>query len=291
MKSAVSRVVVAASVVATLGLTAACGGGDGGGDGGSGRDGRDGGKSSTSQAKPKGPGGDAGAGTGAGGAGAGGGADEDSPAARKLAASALTKGDLDRYDVHRKEITKGEAVSAGAPTKPSACRPLWDMLAAATPPNAKAHVGRTVTGKGTTNTSATDVQLFTYGGADDAKKALRDLRAAAKSKPCGSFRSPGLHFSGVATLPAPDRGDEAVAYKLGMREGEFLQRNTVTVVRKGATLVSFAASNQYDPESVASDKRSREESEGGPDIAGPDKADDEPRIPSAVLDVQLKKVK
>ncbi|MGA4840117.1 hypothetical protein [Streptomyces sp. G45] len=282
MKSAVSRVVVTVSVAAALGLTAACGEGDGdGGDGG-----RDGGTSSTAQAKPEGPGGGSG-----GPGGSGGGADEGSPAARRLAASALAKGDVDGYAVGRKEESAVEAASAGAPVKPSVCRPLWDVLASVTPPKAKARVSRTVVATSDADAATTDVQLFAYADEGAARQALREVRTATRANPCGSFRSGGLRFSGVTALPAPDKGDEAVAYRMGSREQQFQRRNTVTVVRKGVTLVSFAASNQYDPESVANDEQSRAENPGGPDLPGTAKADDEPTIPTAVVDAQLKKLK
>lgn len=297
MKS-LSRVVVAVSVSAALGLTAACSGGDG--DGG---DGRDGDKSSTSQAKPKGPDGGAGdsgadggaegsGGSGeAGGEGSGsGGSGGQSPAARKLTVSALAKGDLDRYDydVLAKEQSKFEAASDGAPANPSACRPLSDMLASATPPKAEAHLGRTASAKGGRG-SSTDIELFAYGDADAARKALEELRAATESKRCATFRAGAMRYSGVASLPAPDKGDEAVSYKLGSHQGEYVKRRTVVVVRDGSTLVSFAATNFYDPAGVAADKEGRQS--GGPDLPGPDKADDEPKVAPEIIDAQLDKVK
>ncbi|EPH45864.1 hypothetical protein STRAU_1060 [Streptomyces aurantiacus JA 4570] len=287
---------VAVSVAAALGLTAACSGGDG--DGG---DGRDGGESSTSQAKPKGPdggAGDSGAGGGSGGGGsAAGGSDgsdgsgDESPAARKLTVSALAKGDLDRYDydVLAKERSRFEVASDGAPAKPAACRPLSDMLASATPPKAEAHLGRTVTPKGRSGASPTDIEMFAYDDTGAARKALTELRAATKAKRCATFRAGTMRYSGVASLPAPDKGDEAVAYKLGSHQDDYVKRRTVVVVRDGSTLVSFAATNFYNPADVARDEEVREP--GGLDVPGPDKADDEPKVAPAVIDAQLDKVK
>ncbi|MFD5702168.1 hypothetical protein [Streptomyces lasiicapitis] len=292
MKS-VSRVVVAVSVAAALGLTAAC---SSGGDGDGGDGGRDGGKSSTSQAKPKGPGGGAsgGGGSEAGGSGGSGGSDGsggESPAAKKLTASALAKGDLDRYDydVLAKEQSKLEAASDGAPANPSACRPLSDMLAAATPPGAKAHLGRTAATKSNRDSASTDIELFAYADSGAARKALKELRAAAKSKRCETFRAGNMRYSGVAPLPAPDKGDESVAYKLGSRQDEYVKRRTVVVVRDGSTLLSFAATNFYDPAGVAGDEESRDS--GGLDSPGPDKADDAPKVPPVLIDAQLSKMK
>ncbi len=287
VKSAVSRVVVAVSVAAALGLTAACGGGDGDGGGD-----RDGGKSSTSQAKPKGPGGGAG---GSGAEGGSGGSADASPEARKLKAKVIAAGDLKRaalkrYGVTPRERSKLEAASDGAATTPAACRPLSDMMAAATPPKAKAHAGRAVAPKSVRDDLATtDVELFAYDSPDSARKALRDVRSALRSKECGAFRAGGVRYSGVAPEAAPDKGDESVAYKLGSRQEQLVKRHAVVVVRDGSTLVSFAARNYYDPESVAGEDESRKDG-GGTDLPGSDKADEEPEVPSAVVDAQLDKV-
>ncbi|WJV46726.1 hypothetical protein [Streptomyces flavofungini] len=284
MKSAVSRVVAAVSVAAALGLTAACGGGDG--DKG---DGRDGGKSSTSQAKPKGPGG------GSDGAGADGGSADRSPEAKKLKAKVLAADDLKRpalkrYEVTPRERSKLEAASDGAAATPAACRPLSDMTAAATPPKAQAHAGRTVAPKRVRDDLvATDVELFAYDSQNSARKALREVRAAAKAKECGAFRAGGVRYSGVTPESAPDKGDESVAYRIGSREEQFVKRHAVVVVRDGSTLVSFVARNYYDPEAVAGEEESREGG-GGSDLPGPDKADEAPEVPAAVVDAQLDKV-
>ncbi|QCX78611.1 hypothetical protein C9F11_24995 [Streptomyces sp. YIM 121038] len=286
-----SRVVVAASVVATLGLTAACGGGDGGG--------RDGAKSSTEQAKPKGSGGGESGGGESGGTGAAdggggpggtsGGSSGGGRAPAKLTAASLAKGDVRGHDVAPRRPNKLEAAWAGAPASPAACAPLADLLTPATPPGAKGHVGRTVTGKSTRAMSTTDVELYAYDDEDAAERALADLRAATKAKRCSAFRTGDLRYSGVKTLTAPDKGDGAVSYRLGGRQGEFVKRWTVTVVRKGSTLVSFAASSLYDPQSVARDDESRED--GGFDQPTADRADTQPKVPAAVMDAQLAKVK
>lgn len=298
VKSAMSRVVVAVSVAAALGLTAACGGGDG--------DGGDGGKSSTSQAKPKGPDGGKGGSGGSGadggsGAGSGGESGADGSANRfpedeKLKAKVLAKGDLTGpglkgYEASDRERSKLEAASDGAAATPAACRPLSDMTAAATPPKAKGHAGRTVAPKSLRDArSTTDVELFAYDSPDSARKALRDVRAAAKSKECGAFRAGGVRYSGVASQAAPDKGDESVAYKIGSRQEQYVKRHAVVVVRDGSTLLSFVARNYYDPEAVAGDEEARQGG-GGSDIPGSEKADEVPEVPSAVVDAQLDKVR
>ncbi|GGV28135.1 hypothetical protein GCM10010245_46170 [Streptomyces spectabilis] len=284
-----SRLVVAVSVAATLGLTAACGGGDG--------DGRDGGKSSTEQAKPKGRDGGAPNGDGDGardtdgsrGSGGGGGARDGGGAPAELTAASLAKGDVRGHDVKTRRPNKLEVAWADAPASPAACAPLADLLTSATPPGAKGHVGRTVIAKDARVVAMTDVELYAYGSERAAARALGELRTAAKNEKCAAFRTGDLRYSGVKALAAPDKGDEAVSYRVGGRQDVFVKRWTVTVVRKGSTLVSFAASSHYDPESVVRDDESRED--GGADLPTADRADEQPKVPAAVLDAQLAKVK
>ncbi|MFH8989025.1 hypothetical protein [Streptomyces sp. NPDC017940] len=163
------------------------------------------------------------------------------------------------------------------------------MLAPVTPPNATAHAGRAVAPKSRrTEGGVTDVELFAYDSADGARGALRDLRSAVKSKTCAAFRAGGMRYTGVAPRPAPDKGDEAVAYRIGSREESYVRRHSVVVVRDGSTLVSFAVKNFYDPQGVAAGEESREA--GGGDVPGSAGADEEPVVPSTVVDAQLGKV-
>ncbi|GHE73191.1 hypothetical protein GCM10018785_46620 [Streptomyces longispororuber] len=286
MKTVVTRGVVAVSVVAALGLTAACGGGDGGD--GDGRDGKGhaGGTSSTAQAKPKGP---------------DGGAAEPAPAKPKgpegdttgPAPAALTKGDLAKaglkdYLVSPRKPPAWETASAKAPASPAVCAPLADLLAPVAPSGAKAHVGRQVTANGAA-TSTTNVELYAYDTPGDAARALKDLRAAAQAERCATFRKGDRRYSGVTARPAPDKGDGAVSYRLGRRVETFVQRLTVTVVRQGATLASFAATNLYDPERAAEGEESRDGGYEGPSLV--DKADDVPKVSAALIDAQLAALK
>lgn len=275
MKSAVSRGVVAVSAVAVLGLTAACSGSGGSGNGGgSGGDGR--GETST----------DAGA----------------SSVAAKLEKAALASGDVKKYKVAKEpegsKESKGPADSRGSAdsggrVNPAACRPLAEMLTAAAPPKSKAHVSRTLTSTDVADTTTTEVVLFAYGQAD-AENTMDTLRTATKSKKCATFGGGGgsgdgggRRYFGVRPQPAPVGGDEAVSYKLASRAGEFLDRDRVTVVRSGSTLIAFRASNVFDPESAQTDE------EGG--AAGlPEKFRDgvtaDPKVADAIVDAQLAKV-
>ncbi|MFE0130763.1 hypothetical protein ACFWY6_04120 [Streptomyces sp. NPDC059037] len=236
MKSAVSRGVVAVSVVAALGLTAACSGsGDGKGDGGSG-----GKKPSKS----------------AGAAG--------TSAAEKLEKSALATGDVKKYKVEKASDASGSSADKTAPpsaaVRPGECRSLSDMLRATAPEGAKAQVVRTLSSTDVDDATTTDVELLAYDKAG-AEKTMDTLRSASKSKKCATFGVGGHRYFGVRPQPASVGGDESVSFKLASRAGEFLARDKVTVVRSGSTLMSFHASNIFDQEAVKSARQ------GDPEVA------------------------
>lgn len=278
VKSAVSRGVVAVSAVAVLGLTAACSGSGGSGDGGgSGGDGK--GEKSTN------------AGT--------------SSVAAKLEKAALASGDVRKYKVAKEseesegsKESKGPADSRGSAdsggrVNPAECRPLAEMLTAAAPPKSKAHVSRTLTSTDVADTTTTEVVLFAYGQAD-AENTMDTLRTATKSKKCATFGGGGgsgdgggRRYFGVRPQPAPVGGDEAVSYKLASRAGEFLDRDRVTVVRSGSTLIAFRASNVFDPESAQTDE---EDGAAGLPEKFRDGVTADPKVADAIVDAQLAKV-
>ncbi|MEU4997657.1 hypothetical protein [Streptomyces sp. NPDC021622] len=252
MKSAVSRGVVAVSVVAALGLTAACSGSGGDGKGGSG-----GKKPSKS----------------AGAAG--------SSAAEKLEKSALATGDVKKYKVEKASEASGasEASEASADktappsaaVRPGECRSLSDMLRATAPEGPKAQVVRTLSSTDIDDATTTEVELLAYDKAG-AEKTMDTLRSASKSKKCATFGVGGHRYFGVRPQPASVGGDESVSFKLASRAGEFLARDKVTVVRSGSTLMSFHASNVFDQKAVKSARQ------GDPEVA------------DAIVDAQLSKV-
>lgn len=258
VKSAVSRGVVAVSAVAVLGLTAACSGGAGGS--GSGGDGKGKGEKPTD------------AGT--------------SSVAAKLENAALASGDVKKYKVAKE--SEGPADSGGR-VNPAECRPLSEMLTAAAPPKSKAHVSRTLTSTDVADTTTTEVVLFAYGQAD-AENTMDTLRTATKSKKCATFGGGGgggHRYFGVRPQPAPVGGDEAVSYKLASRAGEFLDRDRVTVVRSGSTLIAFRASNVFDPESA---QAAKEDGAAGLPEKFRDGVTADPKVADAIVDAQLAKV-
>ncbi|MFE0172761.1 hypothetical protein ACFWZ2_10630 [Streptomyces sp. NPDC059002] len=259
MKSAVSRVLVAVSVVAALGSTAACGG-----------SGDDDGKQA---AKP-------GASKGANDPKDGGG----SGAAAKLEKAALASGDVKGYKVEKAD--KATPRPAGA-TSPAGCAPLAAVLGPGTPPKADAHAGRYLSSSSDEDATGVDVGLSAYKP-DGAEKVMDDLNAALKSKKCATFGVGGDRYIGVRAVTAPGKGDETVSYKLAHREGKFMMREGVTVVRSGGTLMVFKASNLYDPESVQDD---REAERNGMKGAGAPTADEDPKVAPAIVDAQVAKLR
>ncbi|MEV7195833.1 hypothetical protein AB0N81_29100 [Streptomyces sp. NPDC093510] len=266
MKSAVSRVVAAVSVVAALGASAACSS--------SGDD--DAGKPSKPRARV---------------------------GSAALEKAALTAGDIKGYKVETPKASEGSKGPGPGKASPTECGPLAAMLASAsasaagagagagvgvgTGGSAKAHVDRVLTPTDDKDFTTTGVGLSAYAEAD-AKQTMKDLRTASTSKKCAAFRVGEQRYLGVKSMSAPEgEGDEAVSYKIAHRNGEFVVRESVTVVRSGSTLAVFDASNLYDPEGVQSDK---EAERNGMDGIGAPTADEDPKVAPEIVDAQLGKL-
>ncbi|KUL54556.1 hypothetical protein ADL30_15940 [Streptomyces sp. NRRL S-1521] len=280
---------MAVTVLAALGSAAACGGGgDGGGAGGE--------RPKASAAASKGP-------------------------AARLERAALATGDIKGYEVERPKASDAAKPAAARPgqASPAKCAPLAAL------PEPEARVDRVVTGADGKHHTATDVELAAYA-VTDARNTMTDLREAtravgttkavgaaeaapgakaaeaaeaAESKGCATFRVGGHRYFGLHPLPAPDKGDEAVSYAYAHREGEFVIREHVTVVRRGGTLMTFAASNLYDPEGVQDDRQAeRDGADGGAAMGGGDggdggstpTADENPEVAPEIIDAQLDKL-
>ncbi|MEW2387468.1 hypothetical protein AB0933_03805 [Streptomyces venezuelae] len=267
MKPSVSRVVAAVSVAVALGASAACSSGDGGGDADKG-------------AKPPA-----------------------SAGPSKLEKAALAAGDVKGYKVEKPDESgagSGSGSSAGAPpvgkSSPAECAPLAAMLdvrtvgkaqgAESAEGKATGHVSRILTPTDDKDFTTTRVGLSSLA-ASDAERTMTDLRAATRSKKCSAFRVGEQRYIGVRSLPAPHKGDEAVSYKIAHRKGEYVMRESVTVVRTGATLAVFDASNLYDPEGVQRDRDAEKDGTGG---IGTPTADQDPKVAPDIVDAQLGKV-
>jgi hypothetical protein len=250
VRSKVSRAVVAVSVAAVLGLTAACGGG------GVGRDGETKPTAAGSASAGSASAGDAKDGQdGQGGQGGG----QAALTAARLKEAALAKGDVKGYKIA--DMPAEDMPGVPVPAKPAACQPLANMFNLTSDPQPKARAGRTVTSEDDLSASVVSLALAAHEQSD-AEKVMADLRAATEN--CDGYEHVGNTYTGVEALPAPKRGDEAVAYKLKADiEGARIPMS-FTVVRSGSTLIGFSSMNMLDA----------------------DKAE----VPAAILDAQVAKV-
>ncbi|UUU31428.1 hypothetical protein JIX56_16800 [Streptomyces sp. CA-210063] len=219
MNSKMSRAAVAVSVVATLGFTAACGGG---GD-----------EDKGAETKPS-----------AGATAAGDEKDSAGQAAlteAQLKEAALAKGDVKGYKIA--DMPADEMPAETVPAEPAACQPIANMFYFTSDPKAKARVGRTATPEDALSASVTSLALAAHEQSD-AEKVIADLREATEK--CTKYEDVGNKYSGVEALPAPEQGDEAVSYKMkGDIEGAEIPMS-FTVVRSGSTLIGFYSMNMLD---------------------------------------------
>lgn len=218
-----SRAIAAASAVAALAFTAACGGG---GDEDKGTDAKPLVTARSSAAEEK---------TDSAGQGA--------LTEAQLEKAALADGDVKEYEIAEKSAAEMPAETV--PANPAACQPLANMFYFTSDPNAEARVGRTLTDKTDLTGTVVTTALLAYARSD-AEKLMADLRTATKN--CATYEQVGNKYSGIEALTAPKRGDEAVSYKLkGDIEGTSIPMS-FTIVRSGSTLAAFYAMNLLDAE-------------------------------------------
>ncbi|MFJ4878774.1 hypothetical protein ACIP93_26725 [Streptomyces sp. NPDC088745] len=149
----------------------------------------------------------------------------------------------------------GEYTVSGGPlsdaygARPSACGPLVSLRAVRGGPVTQVH--RRLTDPENLRGADVAVQLRSYDKGR-AAAVLDDLRAAGK-KCAGGFTElrgdrSGTYTSVTAAAAPAGTGDEALAYRLGLRDGRngSASYEYLTVVRYGATLVSFRAESLDD---------------------------------------------
>lgn len=220
MKSKMSRAAVAVSVVATLGFTAACGGGDD--------------KKSVEQ-KPSTP----------ASASATEKAEDTAGQAAlteaQLKKAALAKGDVKGYTIA--DMPAEDMPAETVPAEPAACQPIANMFFFTSDPQAKARAGRTVTPDDQLSGSVISLALAAHEQSD-AEKVIGDLRKATEN--CTKYEQVGNKYSDIKALTAPEQGDEAVSYKMkGNIEGTEIPMS-FTVVRSGSTIIGFYSMNMLD---------------------------------------------
>ncbi|WP_229913725.1 hypothetical protein [Streptomyces capitiformicae] len=219
MKSKMSRAAVAVSVVATLGLTAACGGG---GDEVKEAEKKPSASASASE-KAKDTAGQA------------------ALTEAQLKKAALVDGEVKGYTIA--DMPADEMPADTVPAEPAACQSIANMFFFTSDPKAKARVGRTVTPKDELSGSVISLALAAHEQSD-AEKVMAELRTATEN--CTKYEHVGNKYSGIEALTAPEQGDEAVSYKMkGDIEGTKIPMS-FTVVRSGSTLIGFYSMNMLD---------------------------------------------
>ncbi|WP_189172656.1 hypothetical protein [Streptomyces lasiicapitis] len=167
---------------------------------------------------------------------------------------ALSDGDVDGRSVRR--MNNGLAAAMGKDSSiadPARCRPLDNMLAYGSKPAPKAFVPLSVDMKGSTFADPKGTSVVVALSSHDqagAKQVLAQLRTALAK--CGSgFESVNGTYDEVDERPVSGLGDEAVSYVMwGGVQGENAGAS-FTVVRSGATVVTFNAINLEKPWEVA----------------------------------------
>ncbi|WP_320773957.1 hypothetical protein [Streptomyces sp. CRN 30] len=221
MKVKVSRAAVAVSVVAALGFTAACGGGD----------------------EKEEPGRSAAASTpGADGSKGAGETEEKAPlTAAQLDEAVLASGDVAGYRVE--EMSEEDMPAGSLPIEPAACQSIADMFFFTSTTPAESRTGRTFTPESDADATVTSLALLAHEQGD-AEKVIAGLRTA--SEKCTEYEQADYRYTGVEALPAPEHGDEAVAYRLTGDIEDTTVPMAFTIVRSGSTLAAFYAMNVLD---------------------------------------------
>ncbi|MDG4862466.1 hypothetical protein P8605_30455 [Streptomyces sp. T-3] len=233
MKSTVSRVVLAASVVAALGFTTACSG-----------EGDDGGKGDDKPSKSA----SAGTSGGSGDDKTDDGKTDDAPDEEAKGAGPLTEAQLKQAILSGSEV-KGLKFDGGPGddlekpvTVDGPCQALADVATLNSHPEAKA---RTAAMGMPTDFSAMNIVGLLAHEQADATKIVADVRTAVGK--CQTFKAADGAFSGTKALPDPKGGDEGVAYSM-QTQGDDGDKQAVTfnVIRSGSTVAVFYSGDLRD---------------------------------------------
>ncbi|MFD9502050.1 hypothetical protein [Streptomyces sp. NPDC060035] len=231
------RTTVMAATVAVLCLTAGACGPDDSADKG---DGKDGGKAGSKASASPTPGADAGSAPGP------------TPTSNgrtlteaELTEVALVNGELPEYDFAK---MPGGDERGTEQSEDEACRPIASIINGSPEPAPAATVFRTAmdTSEEGQDDQTVVTEILTSHAPGGAEQLLRSVRDAVKACADG-FRTTSddgpSTYSGVKALPAPEAGQESLAYQVtGSIEGEGVPL-VFQLVRTGSTVVTFYAVN------------------------------------------------
>ncbi|GAA2999245.1 hypothetical protein [Streptomyces fulvorobeus] len=168
----------------------------------------------------------------------------DGKALEKAAITGKTAG-FDAKKIAKAEVEAGRGMDADKKD----CQPLASLIGGFTHLPAVSTVHRSLQPSKATNATVGSMWLASHSE-DDATRAMKELRAAVTDCPKG-FKTLGLTYGKVESLPAPKLGDEAVGYRITGDIGKQKVPMTYTVVRSGGIISAFYGVNMLDAKKAA----------------------------------------
>ncbi|MCB8907255.1 MULTISPECIES: hypothetical protein [unclassified Streptomyces] len=168
----------------------------------------------------------------------------DGKALEKVAITGMTAG-FDAKKIAKAEVEAGRGMQADQ----KACQPLASLIGGFTHLPAVSTVHRSLQPGEATNATVGSMWLASHSEAD-ATRVMKELRTAVTDCPKG-FKTLGLTYGRVESLPAPKLGDEAVGYRITGDIGKQKVPMTYTVVRSGGIVAAFYGVNMLDPKKAA----------------------------------------
>ncbi|MEU7024903.1 hypothetical protein ABZ990_30345 [Streptomyces sp. NPDC046203] len=149
-----------------------------------------------------------------------------------------------------KKIAKAE-VEAGRDMEADRkkCQPLASLIGGFTHIRPVATAHRSLQAANAVNATVGSMWLASHSDAN-ATRVMDDLSAAVTACPKG-FKTLGLTYGKVESLPAPKLGEKAVAYRITGDIGKQKVPMTFTVVRQGNIIAAFYGVNMLDHDHAA----------------------------------------
>ncbi|MFC9704147.1 hypothetical protein ACFTWD_26005 [Streptomyces sp. NPDC056943] len=168
----------------------------------------------------------------------------DGKALEKAAITGMTAG-FDARKVAKAEVEAGRDMKADK----KACQPLASLIGGFTHLPAVSTVHRSLQPGEAANATVGSMWLASHSE-DDATRVMKELRTSVADCPKG-FKTLGLTYGKVESLPAPKLGDEAVGYRITGDIGKQKVPMTYTVVRSGGVIAAFYGVNMLDAKKAA----------------------------------------
>ncbi|MER6100655.1 hypothetical protein ABT154_33365 [Streptomyces sp. NPDC001728] len=162
----------------------------------------------------------------------------------KVALTGKTAG-FDAKKIAKAEVEAGRGMEADR----KACQPLASLIGGFTHIPAVSEVHRSLQPVEATSATVGSMWLASHSE-ENAARVMKELRAAVTDCPKG-FKTLGLTYGKVESLPAPKLGDEAVGYRITGDIGKQKVPMTYTVVREGGIIAAFYGVNMLDTQKAA----------------------------------------